>query len=89
MQTELRFELELIAVCTALKNAVLFGPWISIKGQQKLLVQKPEHKPDNTAFSWSHSGIFRGPEASSDGMVVVGLPTVMSHKHARYKSVTL
>lgn len=53
MQAELRLELELVAVCTALKNTALLGLWISIKEQQKLFVQKPEHKPEKAAFGLS------------------------------------
>lgn len=47
MQTDPRFELKLVAVCTALENAVLLGLLISIKEQQELFVQKPEHRPEN------------------------------------------
>lgn len=49
MQAELRSEPELVAVCAALKNTALLGLWISIKEQQKLFVQKPEHKPEKAA----------------------------------------
>lgn len=72
MQAELRLEQELVAVCAALKNTILLGLWISIKEQQKLFVQKPEHKPENTAFGWRHISTFRAPEASSNRVVVLG-----------------
>lgn len=75
MQAELRLELKLVAVCTALKNTVLLGLWISVKEQQKLFVQKPEHKPENAAFGWRHFSTFRAPEASSNRAVVLGLPS--------------
>lgn len=63
MQADLGFELKLVAVCAALKNAVLLGLWIGIKEQQKLFVQKPEYKPENTVFTLSHTSTFTEPEA--------------------------
>lgn len=54
MQTDRGFEMKLMAVCTTLKNAVLLSLWISIKEQQKLFVQKPEHKPENTILIEPH-----------------------------------
>jgi len=46
MQADFGFELQLVAVCTTLKNTLLLGLWISIKEQQKLFVQKPEREPE-------------------------------------------
>lgn len=80
MQAELRLELELGAVYAALKNTILLGLWISIKEQQKLFVQKPEHKPENAASGWSHISTFKAPEASSIRTVILGLATLRSHK---------
>lgn len=65
MQTDLGFELKLVAVCSALKNTVLLGLWIGIKEQQKLFVQKPEHKPENTILTLSYTGAFNAPETPS------------------------
>ena len=47
MQGDPRFEPKLVAVCSALEDAVIFGLRISIKEQQELFVQKTEHKPEN------------------------------------------
>lgn len=62
MQTDLGFELKLMAVCTALKNTVLLGLWLVIKEQQKLFVEKPEHMPENTIPSFSHISTFNAPQ---------------------------
>lgn len=77
MQADAGFEPELVAVCTALKNARLLGLWVSIKEQQKLLVQKPEHKPDNAAFGLNHISTFRAAGAPSNGPMAA---TLMSPK---------
>lgn len=63
MQVDVGFELELVAVCTALKNTHLLGLWVSMREQQKLFVQKPEHKPENATFGLNHISIFRAAEA--------------------------
>lgn len=73
VQADVGFELELVAVCTALQNARLLGLWVSIKEQQKLLVQKPEHKPDNAAFGLNHLSTFRAAEAPSNGPIAATL----------------
>lgn len=44
MQADLGFELQLVLVCTFLKNTALPGLWIGIEEKQKFFVQKPEHK---------------------------------------------
>lgn len=49
MQADLGFELEQVAVCATLENTVLLGLCIRIKEQEKLFVQKPEHKPGKEA----------------------------------------
>lgn len=89
MQAELRFELELMAVCAALKDTALLGLWIGIKEQQKLFVQEPEHMPEKAAFGWSHISTFRAPGASSNATVVLRLPALMSHKQASHDSVKI
>lgn len=66
MQTDLGFELKLLAVCTALKYTVLLGLWISINEQQKLFVQKPEHMPENTVLTLSHISTSTAPETQSN-----------------------
>lgn len=76
MQVDVGFELELVAVCTALKNTHLLGLWVSIKEQQKLFVQKPEHKPDKATFGLNHISTFRA-EAPSNRPIAA---TLMSHK---------
>lgn len=86
MQADLRFELELVAVCTALKNTLLLGLWIRIKEQQKLFVQKPEHKPGNTAFGLSHISALRAPEAPSNRATVLRLPALMRSQQASHGS---
>lgn len=77
MQADVGFELELVAVCTALKNTDLLGLWVSIREQQKLFVQKPEHKPDNETFDLNHISTFRAAEAPSNRPIAA---TLMSHK---------
>lgn len=63
MQTDLGFELKLVRLSTTLENTVILGRWISIKEQQKLFVQKPEHEPENTSLTLRHAGA--APEAPS------------------------
>lgn len=77
MQADVGFELELVAVCTALKNTHLLGIWVGIKEQQKLFVQKPEHKPEKAAFGLNHISTFRAAEAPSNRTIAA---TLMSHK---------
>lgn len=62
MQTDLGFELKLVALSTALKNTDLSGLWIGFKEQQKLLVDKPEHKPGNTTLTLKHTSVFSAPD---------------------------
>lgn len=73
MQVDVGFELELVAVCTALKNTHLLGLWVSIKEQQKLFVQKPEHKTVNATFGLSHISTFRAAEAPSNRPIAATL----------------
>lgn len=77
MQADVGFELELVAVFTALKNTHLLGLWVSIREQQKLFVQKPEHKPDNATFGLNHISTFRAAEVPSNRPIAA---TLMSHK---------
>lgn len=68
MQSDPGFEVKLVAVCTTLENTVLLGFWISIEEQQKLFVQKPEHKPENTILTLSLSMHARHHNKRGKGM---------------------
>ncbi len=65
MQTDFGFELKLVRLSTTFENTVILGRWISIKEQQKLFVEKPEHEPENTNLTLSHTGTFNALGAPS------------------------